>query len=128
MESTYQRDKEALHYLKKVSGTIGFGFPTLCAYQYLSKSSMSLFNHNEVYYYFVMDGILCCARIRNLMGILFYGHAYGHSSSVCVIVINDLCYFFYDGFKIVGWGVSKATGEQNKNGSGKRAQRKRKKG
>jgi hypothetical protein len=97
--------QNALSYLRQWLEE-GIGVCTTCVYQFVGRESLD--PEDEIYSYFLMDGIRLGVRIETHVAHSFFAHAYSHCTPLSFIVRNiegeRRVFYHLDNFQVFAWG------------------------
>ena len=116
-------------YLQRFRTAVGhYGTPTMCAYRVLISPADGASEDNlvELVQYFILDGLSVCIRIRDAIGIMFFGSAYQHLTSVCVGIdaSGKVRFKHASASRIMAWGAGKNNREKL-NGANEKVRKKK---
>jgi hypothetical protein len=95
-------DFSNLDYIRKVGDTIGYGRPTTCGYQFLTKDLEPV----EFICYFLFNTLRVCVRIRNYVGHQFYAYSMVHHTSFSLVLKGGKVHFLSPNgeYNVFAWG------------------------
>ena len=96
-------DKNAKNVLSS-SLKVGIGKPTTCTYQFMNYLHND--NKEEIFQFFLYDGLNIALRIRDFACKTFYGHLASHRTAMPIIVRNNKVYYNDDNIGVFAWGKS----------------------